>query len=142
MSAYTQNRHSGSSLIFPVLFTFCLAVSPASAACVNKFTHRSRGPQHTITLLTGKLTFQDAQALAAAIREGKSPRLEWVDSKGKSIAQQFGDLKVIRPMPVSCDDNPSGVIMVTDFATAQTPGRVIRIKLDAKLTVDFEEQGD
>jgi hypothetical protein len=142
MSAYTQNRPSGSRLIFLALFTFCLTANPASAACVNKFTHRSRGPQHTITLLTGKMTFQDAQTLATAIREGKSPRLEWVDSKGKSIAQQFGDLKVIRPMPVACDDTPSGVIMMADFATAQNPGHVIRIKFDPRLTVEFEEQNE
>ena len=143
MSAYTQNRFSGSRLIFLVLLTVCLASTASGAPCVNKFTHRSRGgSQHTITLLTGKLTFQDAQALAAAIHDKKAPPIEWVDAKGKNVSTQFGDLKVIRPMPVACDDNASGVIMMADFPTLQQPGRTIRIKFDAKLTVDFEEQSE
>ncbi|HSP16994.1 MAG TPA: hypothetical protein VLV78_19765 [Thermoanaerobaculia bacterium] len=142
MSAYTQNRLSGSSLILSALFVVFLTAHPASAACINKFTHRDKGPQHTITLLTGKLTFQDAQALAVAIRDKKAQPLEWVDTKGKTIATQFGELKVIRPMPVSCDATPSGVIMSASFATVQTPTEKIRIKFDSKLTVEFEEQAE
>jgi hypothetical protein len=140
MSAYTQNRFSGSRLIFLVLLAICLASTASAAPCVNKFTHRSRGSQHTLTLLTGKLTFQDAQALAAAIHDKKAAPIEWVDAKGKNVSTQFGDLKIIRPMPVACDGNPSGVIMMADFPTLQQPGKTIRIKFDAKTTVDFEEQ--
>jgi hypothetical protein len=142
MSAYTQNRFSGSSLVFFGFFLVLFLASDASAACINKFTHRARGPQHTFTLLTGKMTFQDAQALATAIRDKKAQPLEWVDSKGKAIAVQFGELKVIRPMPVSCDSTPSGVIMSADFASAIAPSTKIRIKFDSKLIVDFDEQAE
>jgi hypothetical protein len=142
MSAYTQNRWSGSSLVISTLLVAVFLVPSASGACINKFTHRARGPQHTFTLLTGKMTFQDATALAVAIKEKKAQPLEWVDSKGKAIAVQFGELKVIRPMPVSCDSTLSGVIMSADFASAIAPSSKIRIKFDSKLIVDFDEQAE
>ena len=89
-----------------VLFTAILALaSAADAACVNKFTRRAEGARNIVTLLTGKLTFQAAKALATAIHEGKASPLEWVDPSGKSIAKQFGELRVVRPMPVGCDGN-------------------------------------
>ncbi len=95
-----------------------------------------------MTLLTGKLSYQNAQELAAAIRDGKSAPIEWVESNGTVIAKQFGDLKIIRPMPVACDDNPSGVIMMTTFATVQSPGKKIYVKFGPKIIVEFDEQSE
>lgn len=142
MAAYTQKSRFSSSFIVTVICAHLLAAPAAEAACINKFTHADKGPQHTLTLLTGKLTFQDAQALAVAIRDGKAAPLEWVDSRGKAIATQFGELKVIRPMPVACDANASGVIMMATFATVQTPSSKIWIKFNPQLTVEFNEQSE
>lgn len=119
-----------------------LVAGRSGAVCVNKFTSRVEGPRHIVTFLTGKLTFQSAQALAVAIRDGKAAPLEWVDSSGKLIARQFGELKVIRPMPVSCDGNASGVIMMAVFPTAQQPSRKMFVKLDANNVVAFDQQSE
>jgi hypothetical protein len=137
MSAYTQNRRFGSSLTLAFIL---LASSSARAACVNKFTHRDQGPRHAITLLTGKLSFQNAQALAAAIKDGKAPPLEWLSDTGKTIAKSFGELKVVRPMPVGCEGNSSGVILIVTFAAVRKPENKIIIKFDANTVVTFEEQ--
>lgn len=142
MSAYTQKSRSGSSLLVTVLCTLTLVAVTARAACINRYTHAQRGPEHIMTLLTGKLSFQDAQALAAAIRDGKAAPLEWVDTNGTTIAKQFGELKVVRPMPVACDSNASGVVMVASFATVQSPGKKILVKLGPKTVVEFEEQAN
>jgi hypothetical protein len=119
-----------------------LAVQPAAADCMNKFLVRSQGPRQVVTLLTGRLTFQEAQALAAAIANGTSPPLEWVNDDGKVIAKQFGELKIVRPMPVGCEGKPSGVLMIVNFSTANTPARKMLVKLDAKTVIDFEEQSN
>src|SRR6476646_5214889 len=116
-----------------------LAVSTARAACVNRFTRRADGSRHIVTKLTGKLTFQGAQALAAAIRAGKADPLEWVDAKGKTLARQFGELKAVRPIDVGCDGNTSGVIMIAAFPSAQPPGKTMIIRLGNERVV-FEEQ--
>lgn len=142
MAAYTQNMRFSSTLGITVICGLLATASAAEAACINRFTHTDKGPQHTLTMLTGKMTFQDAQALATAIHDRKAAPLEWVDSKGKTIATQFGELKVIRPMPVACDANSSGVIMMATFATVQTPPNKIWIKFDPKLTVEFDEQSE
>lgn len=112
----------------------------ASAACINRFTRRVEGSRNIVTLLTGELTFQSAQALAAAIRDGKATPIEWVDDTGKVIARQFGDLKVVRPMPVACSGNSSGVIMIAVFPSAQTPSRRMLVKLEENKVVAFDEQ--
>lgn len=119
-----------------------LVAGRSGAACVNKFTSRVDGARHVVTLLTGKLTFQGAQALAAAIRDGKAKPIEWVDSSGKSIARQFGDLKVIRPMPVGCDGNPSGVIMIAVFPAVQPTSRTMYVKLNPNNVVEFDQQAE
>jgi len=119
-----------------------LVAGRSNAACVNKFTLRVDGGRHIVTFLTGKLTFQSARALASAIRDGKAAPLEWVDSSGRSIARQFGDLKVVRPMPVGCDGNPSGVIMIAVFPAAQAPSRKMLVKIDANNVVAFDEQAE
>lgn len=120
-----------------------LAVSlPASAAmCVNKYISRSEGAaKQVMTLLTGKLTFQEAQELAKAINARQAPPLEWVDDKGKTISRQFGELKVVRPMPVACDGKTSGVVVIATFQTLSQPTGKILVKIDANTTVTFEEQ--
>ncbi|GEM_PF-906147 len=115
---------------------------PASAAvCVNKFLSRSEGAaKQIVTLLTGKLTFQEAQDLAKAITAKSAPPLEWVDDKGKTIARQFGELKVVRPMPVGCDGKTSGVVVIATFQTLSQPSGKMIVKLDPNTTVTFDEQ--
>jgi hypothetical protein len=118
----------------------CLTAQVASAACVNRFVSRTERPRQVITLLTGKLTFQEAQALAAAIANKESAPIEWLDDAGKTIARQFGELKVIRPMPVGCDGKASGVVMIVAFPSPSTPGKKMMIKLNPDTTVAFEQQ--
>ncbi|HVT44751.1 MAG TPA: hypothetical protein VMT00_10200 [Thermoanaerobaculia bacterium] len=118
----------------------CMQSANLEAACINKYIYKSQGNRQHITLLTGKLTFQDAQELARQIAEKKSPPLEWLDDKGKTLATQFGELKVVRPMPISCDDKPSGVVVATTFMTMVTPSRSIQIRLGPDTVVTFEEQ--
>ncbi|HEV7763609.1 MAG TPA: hypothetical protein VGQ76_01285 [Thermoanaerobaculia bacterium] len=119
-----------------------LAAHVASAACVNRFLTRAEGPRQIVTLLTGKLTFQEAQALAAAIQKKESAPMEWVDGNGKAIAKQFGELKVVRPMPVGCDGKASGVVMIVNFATVAKPTKKMSVKLHSEATVEFDEQAN
>ncbi|HEX6178901.1 MAG TPA: hypothetical protein VF057_11120 [Thermoanaerobaculia bacterium] len=93
-----------------------------------------------MTLLTGKMTFQEAQQLAEAIATKEKAPIQWVDASGKPLAHQFGEIKVVRPMPVHCDDKPSGVIMIVTFATVQKPVNKMVVKFDERTTVEFEEQ--
>jgi hypothetical protein len=118
-----------------------LYAATSEAACMNKFFRRSEGGKQVVTLLTGKLTFQEAQALAQAIISRQSPALEWVDERGKAIAREV-ELKVVRPMPVGCDGKSSGVVMVATFLTVQHPSKKMSVKLDEKTVVDFDEQTD
>lgn len=117
-----------------------LLASEASAACVNRFTRRTDGPRQIVTLLTGKMTFQEAQALAAAIHDRRAEPLDWVDDNGRTLGQQYGELKVVRPMPVACDDKESGVIMIVTFATMQVPVRRMNVRFKRDMVVQFEEQ--
>ncbi|MBV9494296.1 MAG: hypothetical protein JOZ54_08615 [Acidobacteria bacterium] len=107
---------------------------------MNKFLRRSEGSKHTITLLTGKLTYQEAYAMAKAITDGKAPMPEWVDEKGKTIAKAFGKVEIVRPMPVGCDGKASGVVLVTQFLSLQAPTKKMTIKLDGQTAVEFEQQ--
>ncbi|HUP48762.1 MAG TPA: hypothetical protein VNA04_08215 [Thermoanaerobaculia bacterium] len=116
-----------------------LAATEGSAACRNNFFSRSDEPRQIVTLLTGKLTYQEAQTLSEEIAAREAPPLEWVDDKGKLIARQLGKLEVVRPMPVRCDDKPSGVVMIVTFLAIQQPYKTMNIKLPAE-TVVFEEQ--
>ena len=106
---------------------------------MNRFVRRSEGPRQVMTLLTGKLTFQEAQELAAAINGKKAPPLQWVDDSGKLIATQLGELKVVRPMPVGCDGKPSGVVMIVTFGSVNQPSRKMNVKIGEGV-VQFEEQ--
>lgn len=114
--------------------------SNASAACVNRFVARTEGTRQVVTLLTGKLTFQEAQALARAIQQKQAPPLEWVSAEGKSVAKQYGDLKVVRPMPVGCDAKTSGVVLIVTFVSGRPPSKKMLVRLSAETTVEFEEQ--
>lgn len=119
-----------------------LAANSASAACVNRFVSRAQRPHQIVTLLTGKLTFQEAQELAKKINAGDAARLEWVNEEGKPIAKQTGELKVVRPMPVGCDGKTSGVVMIVSFLSVHPPSRKMHVKLDANTTVAFEQQAE
>jgi len=123
-----------------VLSALVLSAQAASAACVNRFVVRTERPLQVVTLLTGKLTFQEAQELATAIQKKQSPGLEWINDAGKSLAKQYGELKVVRPMPVGCDGKTSGVVIVAQFGSSLPPSKKMRVKLNADTTVDFEEQ--
>ena len=113
-----------------------LSAQAASAAeCLNRFVSRVERQMQVVTLLTGKFTFQEAQAMA------KTARLEWVNESGKTIAKQFGELKVVRPMPVGCDGKPSGVVMIASFGpTIATPSKKMHVKFDRETTVVFDQQ--
>lgn len=124
------------ALLLPLL----LSAQTLSAACVNKFVVRTQQPYQVVTLLTGKLTFQEAQSLADSIRKKQAPGVEWVTEQGKAIARQFGDLKVVRPMPVGCDGKPSGVVVIATFASSAPPAKKMFVKLDADTIVEFEQQ--
>jgi hypothetical protein len=129
----------------PILTALSLAIlgaHSASAACVNRFTARTERPRQIITFLTGKLTFQEAQALAEAIQKKEAPPLEWVTEEGKLVAKQFGELKVMRPMPVACDGKPSGVVMVATFGSTTTPAKKMFVKLNADTTIAFDQQAE
>jgi hypothetical protein len=119
-----------------------LAADSARAACVNRFVSRTERQLQIVTLLTGKLTFQEAQALAADIKARKATPFEWVDEGGKLIAKQFGELKVVRPMPVGCDGKSSGVVVIASFATANTPSRKMMVRMAPDTTVTFEQQSE
>lgn len=122
------------------LSVLILGAHAASAACVNRFVVRTERPLQVVTLLTGKLTFQEAQTLASAIQKKQSPPIEWVADDGKSIAKQYGELKVVRPMPVGCDGKTSGVVLVAQFGASLPPSKKMLVKLNPDTTVTFEEQ--
>lgn len=128
------------SAVMAVLLAVFSASHLSAATCVNKFLHRSEGPKQIVTLLTGKLTYQEAFVLAQAINSHQAPPLEWVDEKGKTIARLFGEVKVLRPMPVACDDKPSGVVMQATFMAAVPPSKKMYVKMDPNTTVAFDEQ--
>jgi hypothetical protein len=124
-------------LFLAFVVAIALSVQSSSAAvCVNRFVSRAERQLQVVTLLTGKYTFQEAQAMA------KSAKLEWVDEAGKSIARQFGELKVVRPMPVGCDGKTSGVVLIASFGTSRPPSKKMIVKFDANTTVTFDEQAE
>jgi hypothetical protein len=61
----------------------CLLVAnAASGACVNRFVNRTDRPRQVVTLLTGNLTFQEAQALSYCIQKKAAPPIYWVSEEG------------------------------------------------------------
>ena len=105
-----------------------------AATCVNRFVSRAERQMQVVTLLTGKYTFQEAQAMA------KNAKLEWLDEDGKVIARQLGALKVVRPMPVGCDGKTSGVVLIVPFGSMRAPSKKMIVKFDQTTTVTFDEQ--
>lgn len=131
------------SRVLPLVLVAALVAEAASAAaCMNRFRVQSSGSDQTVTLLSGALTFQEAQSLAMAIRRNTAPGLEWVDGTGKVVAKQSGDLKVIRPMPVGCGSKSSGVVMSVLFQNANPPKGKMNVRFEAKSIVEFSEQAD
>lgn len=128
--------------VIAVALLVLVAVDVYPAACINRFVSRYERPHQVVTLLTGKLTFQEAQELAAAIKSRQAPPLEWVDEAGKLIAKQFGDLKVVRPMPVGCDGKSSGVVLIVVFPSNNSPSKKMIVKLSGETTVAFDQQAD
>ena len=130
--------------MIPRLAALALLIATAdiavAATCVNKFVARRERQHQAITLLTGQLTFQEAKDLSAAIQAGKAQPLEWVDRSGKAIARQFGELKVVRPMPVGCDGRSSGVILTMNLMTVNPPSDQMSVRLAPDNIVVFEEQ--
>ena len=123
-----------------VIATIALLGSAAHAACVNKYIYRQDGPKIQVTLLTGKLTFQEAKDLAKAIGDKKADPIEWMGDNGKSIAKQAGEMMVLRPMPVGCDNKTSGSVFTVMFLRAQPPTGKLSVKLAGGETVVFDEQ--
>jgi hypothetical protein len=123
-----------------ILLLIAAADVAVAAQCVNKFVARRDGKFQSVTLLTGALTFDEAKKLAAGIQNGKNPPIEWLDEKGKAIARQFGELKVVRPMPVGCDGRTSGVVVTANFLSVNPPVKLMSVKLTPSATVVFTEQ--
>ena len=137
-------KGGGAALKSRILLVTVLLVSPASramaATCMNKYIAQREGSKYTLTVLTGKISYSEAYELAQAVNNHTAPVPEWVDDKGRTIAKHMGGLKVIRPMPVSCDGKLSGVVLTTVFLSTRTPSGKILIKFDDKNTVELEEQ--
>ncbi|MBI2215481.1 MAG: hypothetical protein HYU52_17665 [Acidobacteria bacterium] len=123
-----------------ILTALVILVFPASAfaACMNKFVARTEGNKKVVTLLTGSITFQEAQELSKNI-QSKKAIVEWVDDKGKAIATA-AEFQPVRPMPVACGDKPSGAVLNVVFLTFANPSKAMTVKLGEATTVTFSEQ--
>jgi hypothetical protein len=128
------------SLLAVSLVSLAVFAPNASAACLNKFVARSEGNAKVVTLLTGKMTFDEAKTLIAAVNAGQSPPIQWLNESGRTVATQLGLAKVVRPMPVGCDGKSSGVVMVVSFMSPNTPHGKLTVKLDGHSAVEFDEQ--
>ncbi len=111
-----------------------LTQSADAAVCVNRFLARADGPKQVVTLLTGKLTYQEAQELAK-----QHAAVAWLDDAGKVISTSI-EVKAVRPMPVGCDGKTSGVVLQVTFLAAKHPSKKMAIKLGGTEVVDFDEQ--
>lgn len=117
-----------------------LFAAAAEAACVNKYVYRrdSRG-RITLTLVTGKLTFAEAQKLVADF-EAKKADIVWTDSEGKTIVSALPGAAAQRPMPVGCDGRTSGAAMAISFLRPTAPSGTIHLRFGDGAVVAFEEQ--
>lgn len=122
-------------VVFALAVSF-LSLQPAAAAvCVNRFLARAEGARQVMTLLTGKLTYQEALDLAK-----QRGAVQWLEDSGKVVATSI-ELRPVRPMPVGCDGRTSGVVMQATFLTVRHASKKIMIKLGSGDAVEFEEQG-
>ncbi|MGK2858358.1 MAG: hypothetical protein ACSLFQ_14250 [Thermoanaerobaculia bacterium] len=115
-----------------------LLPASAYAACMNKFVARTEGNKKIFTLLTGSITFQEAQELAKIVQARKAS-IDWLDDKGK-VVSSAAEFQPMRPMPVACGDKPSGAVINVVFLTFASPAKMMTIKLGDVTTVDFVEQ--
>jgi hypothetical protein len=111
----------------------------AEASCVNKYVSTQQGVKVSLTLLTGKLTFQEAKDLAKAINDKKAPQLEWLDAKGTVVARS-SSVDAVRPMPVGCDGKSSGSVLSVVFLRNAPPAGPLTLRLAADNVVTFEQQ--
>ncbi len=107
------------------------AEAAGAAVCINRFLSRSEGARQIVTLLTGKVTYQEAQSIDRSA-------VLWVDEKGAKVADAV-ELKVVRPMPVGCDGKTSGVVMLATFLSVHPPQKKLFVKISGNI-VEFEEQ--
>src|SRR5580765_5736342 len=94
------------------------AAHGAMAACMNKYIAQRDGSKYTLTILTGKISYTEAYEIAQLAGKNPSVMPEWVDEKGRTITKAM-EMKVIRPMPVACDDKPMGVVVSATFLVAR-----------------------
>lgn len=127
-------------LVLSAAFVLLAADTASAVDCVNRFVARTDRPNQVVTLLTGKLTFQEAQELSKKIDAGEAARFEWVTDQGRTLAKQVGPLKVVRPMPVGCDGKTSGVVVIASFLSVNPPSKKMHVKIDANTTVEFVQQ--
>jgi len=127
------------SFVLAVALVVIMSSGPAQAACVNKYVARTEGNKRILTLLTGKLTFDEAKELGKNIGTRSAPPVEWVDDGGNVVATSV-QFQAVRPMPVACDDKPSGSVINVTFLTFSNPTGGITIKFSEDLLVYFEEQ--
>jgi hypothetical protein len=123
-----------------VLLFVTAVADAASAACVNKYIAQRDGSRYILTVLTGKLSYPEAYSLAVKVNNHTVPPPAWVDEKGKTIAKHIGEFKIIRPMPVACDERTSGVVLSTNFLSTRAPAGRIYIKFDDTTTIALEQQ--
>ena len=131
--------HRTISRILCAVLLVAVVTPRAHAACMNKFVLRADGNKKQVTLLTGMMTFPEAQELAQKISQKQQAPIDWVDKGGKSLATA-AEFAVVRPMPVSCGDKASGVVVNATFVTYATPSKTMHVKFTDDLTVEFEEQ--
>lgn len=126
----------------PFAMTFSLSLvlaGAAEAACVNRYVARTeRQARINLTIITGKLTFAEAEKLAGS----KDMVVEWTDSTGKLIAKPLPGTRAVRPMPVACDDKPSGSVLSMTFLRPSPPTGTIYLRLGEGDPVAFEQQGN
>lgn len=126
-------------LLGAVFILATLFATPGHATCVNKYVARTEGNKKILTLLTGRITFAEAKDLAKAIVSKTAPPVEWVDEGGNAIATSV-QVQAVRPMPVACDDKPSGSVINVTFLTFTNPSGGLTIKFSEELLVYFDQQ--
>lgn len=128
--------------LLPLALAVVILTSAASAqaACVNKYVHRKDGKMKiALTVVTGTLTFAEAQQLAADVAANKA-EINWTDKNGKTILGALPGASAVRPMPVACGDKSSGSVLSVSFLRPTPPSGTIYLKLGSSEPVAFEEQ--
>ncbi len=123
-------------------FTFLLAAHVASAACVNRFVNRNERVRQVVTLLTGKLTFQEAQTLAASILKKQATPLEWVSAEANRSPNSSASSKWFARCRSAATAKTSGVVLIVTFPTTVAPDKKMLVKLNAETTIPFDQQAE